>query len=299
MNIRWLECFVAAAQELNFGRAAERLGMAQPPLSRIIKQIESEIGTKLFHRGRTQVKLTQAGERLLVRATDILIQIDETIVEVRSIGQGAKGRVNLGFVSSALYEALPRIMKSYRGDNPEMSVGLFPMNNAPLQSALLTGKIDIALSRAALSDPEILSRPLLRESLIAALPEGHALSGQESIDLDDLGETPLVLYPEMPRPSFADEVLAHLGPTRAARHAKLLVMDSHTALSLVSVGAGLSIMPASAAQSRHPGVHFVPLSDPALTSELTLNVRADNQSVHAKQFIDAAFRTLRHRGAEA
>ena len=119
MNIKQLEYFVAVAEELHFGRAAERLGIAQPPLSRQIKQIEDSLGARLLNRGRSSVTLTQAGERLYERTKDILNQLEDTRLEIRRIGQGAEGRLRIGFVGSATYGMFPNILKSFRINFPD------------------------------------------------------------------------------------------------------------------------------------------------------------------------------------
>ena len=111
MYFKQLSYFIAVAEELHFGRAAERLDMAQPPLSRQIKQLEEELGAVLFNRGRSSISLTQAGERLLERGKSILSQLDDTKLEVRRLGQGAEGRLRIGFVGSATFSILPNIIK--------------------------------------------------------------------------------------------------------------------------------------------------------------------------------------------
>ncbi|MDJ1009253.1 MAG: LysR family transcriptional regulator, partial [Paracoccaceae bacterium] len=114
MKIRWLEYFVTVAEERHFGRAAERLGIAQPPLSRQIKQTEDELGVLLFNRGRSQVTLTQAGEKFFERAQELLALLEEAQLEARRIGGGAEGRLRIGFVGSSTYGVVPNILKSYR-----------------------------------------------------------------------------------------------------------------------------------------------------------------------------------------
>lgn len=124
MNFKQLTYFIAVAEELHFGRAAERLDMAQPPLSRQIKQLEDELEAILFNRGRSAITLTQAGERLLERGKAIMAQLEDTRLEVRRLGQGAEGRLRIGFVGSATFGILPNIIRSYRANYPEMNSAL-------------------------------------------------------------------------------------------------------------------------------------------------------------------------------
>jgi len=133
MELRRLRYFVAVAEELHFGRAAERLEMAQPPLSRQIAQLERDLGVKLFDRSRAQIRLTAAGDVLLERSRQILDQIDSAFREVNRIGQGSAGRLRVAFVGSASHGVLPTIIKSYRSHYPDVDLALSAMNNADLE----------------------------------------------------------------------------------------------------------------------------------------------------------------------
>lgn len=180
MNFRQLTYFIAVAEELHFGRAAERLDMAQPPLSRQIKQMEEELGAVLFNRGRSAITLTQAGERLLARGKSIMAQLEDTRLEVRRLGQGAEGRLRIGFVGSATFGIMPNIIKSYRANFPEVNLSLVPMNNAQLHRALVSRELDVVFARPALQDPEFLMKELLEEKLILARPTSSIPAGAPS-----------------------------------------------------------------------------------------------------------------------
>lgn len=160
MNLKQLEYFIALAEELHFGRAAERLGMAQPPLSRQIKQIEEDLGALLFNRGRNAITLTQAGERLYQRGSALLAEFNDIKLEVKRIGQGAEGRLRIGFVGSATYGLMPNVLKSFRASFPEVNLSLIPMNNAQLHRSLIRREIDLAIARPTLEDVEIITRKL-------------------------------------------------------------------------------------------------------------------------------------------
>ena len=206
MNLKQLEYFIALAEELHFGRAAERLGMAQPPLSRQIKQIEDDLGALLFNRGRNAISLTQAGERLYARGSALLSEFNDIKLEVKRIGQGAEGRLRIGFVGSATYGLMPNILKSFRVSYPEVNLSLIPMNNAQLHRSLIRREIDIAIARPALSDAEIITRRLEDERLVLAAPDTLDLPAG-TVDLRSLRSERFVLYPEFPRPSFADFII--------------------------------------------------------------------------------------------
>ncbi|WP_421849626.1 LysR substrate-binding domain-containing protein [Oricola sp.] len=293
MKIRWLEYFIAVAEERHFGRAAERLGIAQPPLSRQIKQIEDELGVLLFNRGRSQVTLTQAGEKLLERGQQITAMLEEAQLEARRIGQGAEGRLRIGFVGSSTYGVLPNILKSYRRHHPGVALGLFPMNNAGLRSALIRREIDVAIARPKLDDAEIVSRQLVEERLVVALSDTHPLAQKRSLRLRDLRDEVTILYPERPRPSFADHVLELFRADGGEPRERIFAMDVQTAISLVSVEVGGAIVPESVGSAERKGICSVALDNPEATTAVSVNTRIDDQSVHVKQFVDIALKVSR------
>lgn len=290
MNIKQLEYFVAVAEELHFGRAAERLGIAQPPLSRQIKQIEDSLGARLLNRGRSSVTLTQAGERLYERTKDILNQLEDTRLEIRRIGQGAEGRLRIGFVGSATYGMFPNILKSFRINFPDVNLSLTPMNNAELHHTLIRREIDIAIARPKLKDAEIISLKLVREPLILAAPDTLNLGRSDQVDLAALAKENFVLYPERPRPSFADHIIKLCDTANIDIANRTFTMDFQAAMCLVTVGEGVSVVPASVAAIRRNGVRFYGIISPKATTELSLNYRIDEQGVHIKKFIDIAVR---------
>ena len=288
MTFKQLTYFIAVAEELHFGRAAERLGMAQPPLSRQIKQIEEDLGAVLFNRGRRAVSLTQAGERLFERGRALLRDLDDMKLEVRRLGEGAEGRLRIGFVGSSTFGILPTIVKSFRANRPEVTLTLTPMNNAQLQRRLVGREIDVAFARPALRDAEFRTIHLGDEPLVAATPDGAATARAGRITLDELRAHPFILYPEYPRPSYADLVLesceAHgLSPAR-----RLFTMDLQTALSLVAIGEGVCIVPASVANAQRNGVRFNAIEPEIGRTSLALNYRLDEQGPHVRAFVQIA-----------
>lgn len=288
MNLKQLTYFVAVAEELHFGRAAERLGMAQPPLSRQIKQIEEELGAQLFNRGRNAITMTQAGERLYERGTNILRQMEDTKLEVRRIGQGAEGRLRIGFVGSSTFGMLPNIIKSFRANFPEVNLSLIPMNNAQLHRALVSREIDVAFARPALTDSEFVTRKLGEEALVLALPDTVDTGNRTVINLNDLAAQNFVLYPEYPRPSFADFVLNSCAEQGVEIASRVFTMDLQTALSLVAIGEGVCIVPASVASGTRNGLRFCKIEQPLAQTELSVNYRLDEQGIHVRNFVQLA-----------
>lgn len=293
MNFRQLTYFTALAEELHFGRAAERLGMAQPPLSRQIKQLEEELGAQLFDRSRSVISLTQAGERLYERGVSILRQIEDARLEVKRIGQGAEGRLRIGFVGSSTFGILPTIIKSFRANYPEVNLSLLPMNNAQLHRALVAREIDVAFGRPALVDAEFVTRELLEEKLILALPDTVDTGGRIVAKLERLATHNLILYPEYPRPSFADFILDACEKAGFPVPLRVWCMDLQTALSLVSVGEGVCIVPESVSSAPRKGMKFLRIEPEIARTALSLNYRYDEQSAHVRNFVDIAQKVAR------
>lgn len=293
MNFRQLTYFIAVAEELHFGRAAERLDMAQPPLSRQIKQLEDELEATLFNRGRSAITLTQAGERLLARGRSILAQLEDTKLEVRRLGQGAEGRLRIGFVGSATFGILPNIIRSYRANYPEVNLSLEPMNNAQLHRALVSRELDVVFARPTLKDPEFLSKHLIEEKLILALPDIVDTGSRKVAKLERLMTHNLILYPERPRPSYADMVLNAIAEAGFEAPLRIWCMDLQTALGLVAVGEGVCVVPESVANAPRKGMKFLKIEPEIARTELSVNYRLDDQGVHVKNFVTIAQKVAR------
>lgn len=295
MELRRLTYFLAVAEELHFGRAASRLDIAQPPLSRQIAALEADIGTLLFDRSRSQIRLTQAGEVLERHARGLVDRLEAAYKETRLVGDGGAGRLRIAFVGSASHGVLPTLIKSYRSHFPNVELALSAMNNAELHSALVQRDIDIAVARPALKDEELRAEPLVREDLILAVPDNSELAERKVIRLAELSDQTFVLYPRRPRPSYADSVLAICRKEGFEPAALELAQDFQTAISLVSVGVGLSVVPESVSQTSRPGVVFRRYEGFNPGTGLTIHARRDNQSAQVAQFLDVARKFARKR----
>ncbi len=295
MELRRIKYFLAVAEELHFGRAASRLGIAQPPLSRQIAALEADIGAQLFDRSRGQIRLTQAGEVLERHARVLEERLDAAIRETRQVGAGGAGRLRVAFVGSASHGVLPSLIKSYRSQFPDVELALSAMNNAELHSALVQREIDIAVARPDLMNDDLRREPLMEEPLILALPDTTPLASRETIRFADLADQTFVLYPRRPRPSYADGVIAICREEGFEPAALELAQDYQTAISLVSVGVGISVVPQSVSQTTRPGVVFRTYEGTNPGTRLTVLARRDNQSRQAMNFFDIARRFLRSR----
>lgn len=293
MDSKRLKYFLALAEELHFGRAATRLNIAQPPLSRQIAALEADIGAQLFDRSRSQIRLTQAGEVFERHARALVDRIDSAYRETRLVGEGGQGRLRVAFVGSASHGVLPTLIKSYRSHYPKVELALSAMNNAELHSAIIQREIDIAVARPDLGDDELRSEPLAREDLILAIPDNSELVARKEIVFSELGDQTFVLYPRRPRPSFADHILSICREEGFEPAAMELAQDFQTAISLVSVGVGICVVPKSVAQTTRPGVFYRNYTGTNPGTGLTIHARRDNQSPQVMNFLDVARKFVR------
>lgn len=287
VDVRRLRYFLAVAEELHFGRAAERLNIAQPALSRQIASLEAAIGALLFDRTRSNIHLTVAGEALLPRARDILARVADAARVARRAAEGTVGIIQIGFVGSATFSILPGILNAFRTSHKDVELVLHAMNTAELRIALIDRSIDVAFARPGISDPEIINEVVFKEPLIVALSESDPLAAQEYVALADLAVRPFVLYPRHPRPSFADTILQICRAEGFSPDIAQETMEIQTALSLVSVGAGVSLVPEATSEAQLHGVAYRPLLGEAPRTQLSLAYRRDNRSA-----IVAAFNAL-------
>lgn len=207
MELRHLRYFQVVAQELNVTRAASRLHIAQPPLSRQIRQLEDELGVPLFDRVGRRLQLTEAGRFLLEQSLQLTQRLEETIESTRRISRNEKRWFGIGFVPSVLYGFLPELIRELRSADSQVEVGLAELITVQQIEALKAGRIDIGFGRIALNDPAIAQRVVMAEPLVAALPASPA-PASEPLSADALARYPFILYPARPRPSYADHVLS-------------------------------------------------------------------------------------------
>jgi len=288
MDFKRLKYFLAVAEELNICRAATRLDIAQPPLSRQIAALEEELGVQLFDRARSQIRLTQAGLVLQEHARHLLERVELAVRETRSVGSGSAGRLGIGFAGSAFYGVLPDLIRAYRECHPGVELDLLAMNKSDLHRALVQREIDIAVARPELEDEEFRSELLCAEPLVLALPEASELAAREEIHLSELSGQTLVLYPRHPRPSYADATLEMLANEGIEPDHSELAHDFQSALSLVSVGVGVALVPQSVSAVARPGVIFRPYVGHNPGTRLTVHARLDNRAPQVMRFLETA-----------
>lgn len=252
-----LSCFIAVAEELHFGRAAERLHMTQPPLSRQIQQLETELGVQLIDRTTRSVTLTPAGVAFLPDARRILQLAESAALTVRRVPAGDLGTVVVGFTAASAHVVLPRLLERTRAKLPDVKLELREMVSADQIEGLMTGEIDLGMVRPPLKRPGIVSRPLLHEQLVAALPAEHPLVGQaRALTLNDLDGQDVVMYSPVQARYFNELLISAFTIAGASPRYVQFVTQVHTMLVLVRSGIGVALVPASAATLHPEGVVF-------------------------------------------
>ncbi|MEC8033628.1 MAG: LysR substrate-binding domain-containing protein, partial [Pseudomonadota bacterium] len=242
------------------------------------------IGALLFDRTRSNIHLTAAGEALLPRARDILARVADAARVAKRASEGTIGVLQIGFVGSATFSILPGILNAFRTSHREVELVLHAMNTAELRAALIDRSIDVAFARPSIQDPEIVSEVVYKEPLIVALSDGDPLAAQNQVALSDLSAHPFILYPRHPRPSFADTILQICRAEGFSPDIAQETMEIQTALSLVSVGAGVALVPEATSEAQLNGVAYRPILGDAPQTQLSLAYRRDNRSAVVAAF---------------
>ena len=207
MELRHLHYFITVAEELHFSRAAQRLHISQPPLSQQIRDLEDELGVKLFERTKRQVHLTEAGKVFLELSYLVLAQLKQAIEATQQIGRGEVGRLAIGFVDSAMYTLLPGILRVFREQFPAVELRLHELTTAQQIQALYDKQVDVGIVRSAIIEPGLSVECLLPESLVLALPETHPLSAQTQVSLSTLADELFILFPAKMGPVFYEQII--------------------------------------------------------------------------------------------
>ena len=278
MELRHLRYFVAVAEERNFTRAAARLHIAQPPLSRQIQQLQQDLGVALIEKGSRPLRLTEAGQFFLAHAKPLLDQVRDLKAMTQRVGQ-LERTLAIGFVASTLYGQLPEIVRRYRERHPEVEVTLHEMTTVEQLAALKDGRIDVGFGRLKSEDASIRRILLREERMVVALPLHHRLALRAGgVRLTELVNERLLVYPKAPRPSFADQVLGIFGAANLAPGQVTEVRELQIAMGLVAAGQGLSIVPESVQGMHHGNVVYRALEDKHAFSPILFSVRHMDRS---------------------
>ncbi len=278
-DLTQVRCFVAVAEELHFGRAAQRLNMTQPPLSRHIQNLEHRVGVQLLTRTSRTVFLTPAGRGFLAEARSLLKLAEHASQVARRVATGKTGSLRVGYTAASAYGFLPTLVTACRRDIPDMDLSLFEMVTGEQYSALAANQIDVGFLRPPVRRPELASQLVSRENLLAAIPSRHSLARKSLIELADFNDQPFIMYAPHESRYFFDLITSLLVGAKARPRYVQHIAQIHSMISLVRSGLGLALVPEAAASLRFKGVSTRPvrigLRQPV---ELHMTWRRDNDN---------------------
>lgn len=279
MELRHLRYFEALASTLNFTRAAERLHISQPPLSRQIQQLEEELGVALIDRSARPLALTRAGAFFYEQSTQILARVQELTVATRRLGMGQRRWIGVGFVPTMLYGVLPDILHRFMAENPDVDINLTELTTIQQVEALRAGRIDVGFARLNLEGEGLDYTLIHQDPLVAAVPANSPLADPGfTLTLSDLARHTLILYPAQPRPSFADQVLAQFRAREIPVTSSFEANGVQTAIGLVAAGVGITVVPSSVQRLRRDDVVYRKISDSNLASPILMVTRSGDAS---------------------
>jgi DNA-binding transcriptional LysR family regulator len=290
MELRHLRYFVAVAEEGHVTRAAERLGMQQPPLSQQIQALERELAVQLFRRKPRGVELTDAGRALLADARAILAHVDHAFATTRRTARGEQGRIAIGFTSSAPFHPfVPRVIRAFREAYPLVALTLDEGGTTELIEDLRSERVDAAFIRTPVADPMgVAINPLLEEAMLVALPATHALAADATeLPLAALAAETFIVYRRPSGPGLYDAIF---GACHAAGFSPIVGQEAPrivSTLNLVAAGLGIAIVPASLARMQMDGVIYRPLrSGGQPRAPLLLATRRGDTGAVVRRFLD-------------
>lgn len=296
INLRRLGYFVAVAETLHFGRAATRLHMSQPPLSRQIQQLERDIGAVLLRRNKRRVELTDAGIYLLEQARRMLGEADTLSARTRRAEAGETGRLTLGFISTVDYSILPGLLSSYRASYPGVTLALRELTGDVQLRELHEGRIDAGMLLTPVDDATLSTLPLLREPLVAALPSNDPLARSRApLPVQSLAGRPFVIFPRSAATGLYDAIIEFCREAGFVPRVAQEAIQMQTIVSLVSAGLGVALVPASLRDLRRRGVVYRSLREDSPLLTVVLAWRAASRSACLAQFVATARASVRRR----
>jgi DNA-binding transcriptional LysR family regulator len=293
MELRHLRYFIAVAEELHFGRAAEQLGISQPPLSQQIQALEEEIGARLLERTNRRVELTEAGRLFLDESRQVLAQVDKAVQLARRAQRGELGELKVGFTSSAPFTStVPRSIHAFRQAYPDVHLELHEMSSAETVKALLEDGVQVGVIRPLALPDNLQAVELFREPLVAVLRADHPLAAgsEEGLEIAALAEEPFVFFPRTFGTGLYDQLIALAREAGFSPRIAQEASEAMTIIGLVSAGLGVSVLPASFRRTRVDGVVYRTLLDPGATTAVWLVRRRGERSPLALSFVELVTR---------
>ncbi|VVQ03170.1 Hca operon transcriptional activator HcaR [Pseudomonas fluorescens] len=286
MELHQLRCFVAVAEELHFGRAALRLHMTQPPLSRQIQLLEHDLGVLLLERNNRQARLTPAGQNFLEDARRVLQTAELAAQSARRIAHGEAGRLTLGFTAVGAYSMIPQLLVHAAAQLPSIDLVLSERVSSSQVHALETGLIDIGFVRQVTPSARVEYVPIKSEPFVAALPAGHPLAGREGLSPADFDGQPFVMYTDSEGRYFHDRIANLFARHHVQPRYVHQLGQTHSIIGLVNVGLGCAVVPASAQALRMEHVVFRPLVGTEQQAEIFLAFCRDSPNPVLGAFVE-------------
>lgn len=279
-----MKYFIAVAEELHFGRAAERLHMAQPPLSQQIKKLEEELDVELFNRTRRKVELTPAGKLFLDEARLTVQQAERAQRIAVEAKEGIRGRLRVGFVTSACYSILPILIRRFRQEHPWVDLEMLEMTPQQQIEAMEQGTIDAGLLRPPVGPGCLLTTTLFEEPILVALPSDHRMANENAISLKSLAEESFVMFPRHHGPGIYDVIMKACHEAGFTPHVSYSPNQMQTLLAYVAGGLGIALVPQSLFVF-HPGqIVYRPLKGKPVRVELAMISRRSEENPQLKAF---------------
>lgn len=288
MELRHLRYFIAVAEELHFGRAAQALGISQPPLSQQIQALEQELGARLFERTNRRVALSEAGRLFLEEARQVLAQVDKAADVARRAQLGELGEMKIGFTSSAPFNSsIPKAIYSFRQRFPAVHLNLKEMSSREVADALLDESIEVGLMRPLALPESLVATELFREPLVAVLNADHPLveGSEQGLELKALANEPFVFFPRSYGSGLHAQLLSLARQAGFTPHFAQEAAEVMTIIGLVSAGLGVSVLPASFQRMRIDGVVYRTLLDADAVTAVWLVQRREQASAMANAFV--------------
>ena len=287
MELRHLRYFVTVVEEQSITKAAEKLCIAQPPLSRQIQKLEEELGILLFERGSRPVKTTEAGQFFYQHAVQILTHTAQATSMAKRISSVNKV-VRIGYVSSLLYALLPQVIYLFRQKNPDTEVELIECGTKDQIEALKLGKIDIGFGRLRISDPAVKRILMRREKLLVAVHKNHFLAQQieRGVYLSEISNELIFSYPATQKPNFSTLIQSIFTELALVPKNMQEVREIHMALGLVSSGEGICLIPQSASEIGMRNLVYIPILDLEAYSPISMSIRNMDQSSYIPNILD-------------
>lgn len=288
MELRHLRYFIAVAEEMNFTRAAERLHIAQPALTRIIHDLEKELHVLLFDRSKRQIALTAAGQGFLAQTYLVFANVEKAVRVAQQIEQGELGRLTVGFTGAAIYSVLPEIVSLYQEQFPDVNVVLHDLPMREQLQALCEHRLDIGFALAPLFVKNIAYERLLECSMIAVLPERHVLASQARIPLSALAKESWIWFPRHLNPRYHDQNMLFC---QQAGFEPRIVQETgqpHVLTSLVAAGLGVAMMSACTQSLARRGVVYRPFQESSWRVDLQMMLREQERSRLIQEYVSVA-----------